>query len=501
MKPRIFLLGWVRKIRVIGFSVAGSMLLATGAWAQVTFTVNTQDDGVDINPIDGVCSTVPPPAPPICTLRAAVMQANRMSNAGSIINLPPGTYTLIIPASLADGEENGDLNLAIPSGYYPGPTMIIGAGAATTTIDAHGVDRVLRVDAGRSVSITGVSMIDGLVQSYDGGGISNAGNLVLSDCIVRHNSAVFLNGHGGFGGGIVNLGVLQATRVTFSDNHASGNGGGIFVSTTGTLTLSRSTLSANTASSGGGIELDSNSDSPRASTLEFSTFADNTASYEGGGLVISGPSLAIASSTVSRNKAYFGGGLSAHGSLSITNSTISQNQASTHGGGIYNDGVAKVYNSTIAYNQADSDANGFGDGGGVWNLSDKIFEVHNTILAGNRLVFDNSNSDCYGFLVLYGVTGFEGGEQCSGVGSVIFIDSANELGTLKDNGGPTETIALLPPSTLIGNGAAEECNDANGHHLASDQRGNSRPPILQACDIGAFEYNELFRSAFDLPIP
>ncbi len=391
-------LGWARRIRVIGFSVAASLVLAPCAWAQVTFTVNTTDDGVDINPLDGVCSTVPPPAPPICTLRAAVMQANRMSNAGSIIKLPPGTYTLIIPASLADGEENGDLNLAIPSGYYPGPTMIKGAGAANTTIDANGIDRVLRVDAGRSVSISGVSMINGLVQSHDGGGISNSGNLVLSDSVVRHNSAVFLNGHGGFGGGIVNLGVLQATRVAFSDNHASGNGGGIAISPPGTLTLSHSTLSANTASSGGGIELDSNVDSNSVSTVEFSTFADNTASYEGGGLVISAASFAMASSTVSRNKAYFGGGLSAHGSLSITNSTISQNQASTDGGGIYNNGVAKVYNSTIAYNQADSDANGIGDGGGVWNLSDKTFEVHNSLLAGNRLVFDNSNSDCFGFL-------------------------------------------------------------------------------------------------------
>jgi len=75
------------------------------------------------------------------------------------------------------------------------------------------------------------------------------------------------------------------------------------------------------------------------------------------------------------------------------------------------------------------------------------------------------------------------------------------LGTLKNNGGPTETIALLPGSSLIGNGAAEECKDNDGHYLTSDQRGKPRPPAGTACDIGAFEYNELFRSSFDPPIP
>jgi len=495
VKPRMFLVSWVRRIRVIGFSIAASLLLATFAWAQVTFNVNTTDDGVDINPGDGICSTVASPAPPICTLRAAVMQANRMSNAGSIIKLPAGTYTLTIPASIADGEENGDLNLSIPSGYSPGPTIIKGAGAANTTIDANGIDRILRIDAGRSVSISNVSLVNGLIVEggEDGGGIFNEGSLTLSDCIVSHNNALIGTSSGG---AIRNAGVMDAIGVTLSDNHVGGLGGAIDNVPPGSVHLSRSTLSANSANEGGGMYVYTG-----ASTVEFSTFADNMAISDGGGIYIGGSaSLAMTGSTVSGNKANNGGGLWTSGSLFVTNSTISQNQARVNGGGIYNLGVAKIYNSTIAYNQADTNADGIGDGGGIY-VSSGTFEVHNTLLAGNRLVFDNSNSDCYGFLVLYGVTVFEGGEQCSGIGPVIFVDSANELGTLKNNGGPTETIALLPPSTLIGNGAAEECNDADAHHLSSDQRGNPRPPILQACDIGAFEYNELFRSSFDPPIP
>src|SRR5258706_5704183 len=124
VNPGMFLHGWVRSVRVLGFSIAYSLLFASSAWAQVTFTVNSTDDDVDADVMDGKCE-IPPPAPPgTCTLRAAVMQANRMPNAGAIIQLPAGTYKLSIPASIADGEENGDLNLNVPAGYSPGPTTI-----------------------------------------------------------------------------------------------------------------------------------------------------------------------------------------------------------------------------------------------------------------------------------------------------------------------------------------------------------------------------------------
>ena len=141
MKPQMLLPGWVCRIRIVGFSVAASLLLATGAWTQVTFTVNTTDDGVDVNPGDGICSTVPPPAPHICTLRAAIMEANRAPAPGSaamILHASALPYTLQIFPTIADGEADGDLNLIVPAGYNtPGPTTITGDGAANTTIDAN----------------------------------------------------------------------------------------------------------------------------------------------------------------------------------------------------------------------------------------------------------------------------------------------------------------------------------------------------------------------------
>ena len=53
------------------------------------------------------------------------------------------------------------------------------------------------------------------------------------------------------------------------------------------------------------------------------------------------------------------------------------------------------------------------------------------------------------------------------------------LDTLADNGGPTETMALLAGSPAIDAGDIESC-------AVTDQRGVSRPQG-ETCDIGAFE--------------
>ena len=63
------------------------------------------------------------------------------------------------------------------------------------------------------------------------------------------------------------------------------------------------------------------------------------------------------------------------------------------------------------------------------------------------------------------------------------LGAAANLGPLADNGGPTQTLALLPGSAAIDAGAAT-CLDADGVPFATDQRG---APRLSPCDIGAFE--------------
>ena len=64
---------------VVGFAPA--------AFAQA-FVVNSTDDIAD-NVLDGVCAT---PAPSVCTLRAAIQEANAVVGPDQIL-VPPGTYT------------------------------------------------------------------------------------------------------------------------------------------------------------------------------------------------------------------------------------------------------------------------------------------------------------------------------------------------------------------------------------------------------------------------
>jgi len=65
------------------------------------------------------------------------------------------------------------------------------------------------------------------------------------------------------------------------------------------------------------------------------------------------------------------------------------------------------------------------------------------------------------------------------------------IGALADNGGPTETRALLAGSPAIDAGDAEGCPKA-------DQRGVARPQGA-ACDIGAFELpDRVFENGFEI---
>lgn len=65
------------------------------------------------------------------------------------------------------------------------------------------------------------------------------------------------------------------------------------------------------------------------------------------------------------------------------------------------------------------------------------------------------------------------------------------LGPLASNGGPTQTHALLPPSSPAINAVPlVDCKDVSGAPVATDQRGVARPrPPGGACDIGAYEAN------------
>jgi hypothetical protein len=59
---------------------------------------------------------------------------------------------------------------------------------------------------------------------------------------------------------------------------------------------------------------------------------------------------------------------------------------------------------------------------------------------------------------------------------------------LANNGGPTQTIALVAGSPAIDVIPLADCTDQDGDRLRTDQRGFPRPDAGESvCDIGAFE--------------
>jgi CSLREA domain-containing protein len=209
-------------------------IVTARAVAAATFTVDTEEDGVDATPGDGECAT----EGDRCTLRAAIQEAN-MAPGPDAITLPAGMYLIAREGEDENKCATGDLDIT-------SAISINGAGAATTIVDANHRDRAFDVRMTGAAIITGVTVQNG--SARDGGGVRiEGGTLRLVESTVKDNQAADT------GGGIDNdFGVLELLRSTVSGNVAHNTGGGI--ENSGTATLRNVTLSGNAADIlGGGL--------------------------------------------------------------------------------------------------------------------------------------------------------------------------------------------------------------------------------------------------------
>lgn len=458
-EARFFRQSLIVAVGLIALASAAAQVPAAHAEpAAVTFTVNSLLDQPDDLTTPGTCHT----AANTCTLRAAIMQANRSSGVGVTIIVPAGTYVLTIPAVTgANGESNGDLNLTAPSGA--GTVIdIVGAGAALTIVDGNQLDRIFRVHGLRTASISGMTIRNGYAAP-----LTTPGSIRL-------------------GGGIYNQGTLTLTGVVIRDNAAVEEGGGLC--NDGSLTITGSTIYRNKADDGAGIRTN------KSLALVDSIVSENVANNIGGG-ILNNIDLTVRGSAISGNTARIAGGIYNSKNLIIVNSTISSNSATFDGGGIYNDGSVNIYSSSVVSNGADSDADpSGGSGAGVMNgvNLNAVLNLRNTLVAGNYLSGSPVYDDCKGTVYSYGRNLFGTIRAgCSvlnaGGGSWTNLNSLSLIGALQDNGGPTPTHALLLGSNAIDGGdPALGCVGPDSNVLNTDQRGAPRAAGLR-CDIGAFE--------------
>ncbi len=208
--------------------------------------------------------------------------------------------------------------------------------------------------------------------------------------------------------------------------------------------------------------------------------------------------MTVIDSTIADNSAGAGGGIDNEGTMTVTNSTIADNSA-FEGGGISIYGTTTITSSTIAYNSING-----GGGGGLFLWSGNAI-LDNTIVALNTGAITGgttpddifeaggpaSSSSAYNLIGTGGSGGLVNGVNGNQVG---VADPGLDPNGLQDNGGPTQTIALLAGSPAIDAGSNSLAVDpTTGQPLAFDQRGPGFPRIANGnVDFGAFEFEGPF---------
>jgi len=441
------------------------------------------------------------------------------NNKVGVFNLAEGVTATLSGVTISGGMNNqaggaidNDGTLTVTNSTFINNTSGADGGAVANdgtlavtdcTIEKNTAPFSGGIDNDGMLTVTG-STIENNTATEFGGGIDNhdGGMATLTNATVANNSAVIS------GGGVFNEGdsMLAVANSTLSDNRAA-SGGGIFLEGDGgdpanPMTVTDSTFSGNestgTASNGGGGAL---YNAGGTASFSGSTLAGNTAIHGGGGIFVGSGSLTILDSTLSGNSVTGsfsqGGGIDENsGTVTLTNSTIAGNSAQNVGAGIQQQsGRLTAVNCTIAYNTEPSNGDGFG--GGV-NMTNGTATLYNTIIAlntdgtGPGAPADNIYSDGEGTVSdasahnLLG-TGGNSGVTNGSNGNLVGVANPG-LGMLANNGGPTDTIALLAGSPAIMAGSVSLAVDPQGSPLATDQRGAGFPRVVNGTvDIGAFE--------------
>jgi CSLREA domain-containing protein len=289
---------------------------------------------------------------------------------------------------------------------------------------------------------------------------------------------------------VTSTGTVSLSGLTISNGNfsSSGNGGGVDNESSGIANVTNCTLSSNIAERGGGIS----NNSTGTVNVTNSTVSGNTATDRGGGITNQGPGIVnVTSSTINGNRAIDGAGIrqAGLGTVNVTNCTITGNTAIgfSGGGGISNvsGGTFNFTNCTVTSNQGP----GFLNTSGPFNVRSSIV-AHNL----NGDISGSFNSEGFNLIgVAYSSAGFT--QPTDQTGTIeLGLDPLLDPDGLKDNGGPTQTIALLPAGPAIDKGSREGLTGT----LTTDQRGAGYPRIFDhagipnaiggdGTDIGAFE--------------
>ena len=324
-------------------------------------------------------------------------------------------------------------------------------GADTITFDESlsGSTITLNESNEREIIIYDSVAIDGLGQdnlTLDGGFIFN----------VESGVDLAIDGLNLAGGKIDSSGNLTFSNSSISQTiNRSGSSDNSSIISRGTLDLTDSTIEDSDGGGNLGILIESGT-----ANIERSTIANHEGVLAGAGILIRTDAVAdIINSTIANNSARGSAGISNSGTANVTNSTVVANNGGIGSGGVITlgEGVTTLTSNIIANNT------GAGDGRPVQDVDGEF------ISGGNNLIGNGDDG-----------TGFVESDLVGTLDNPI----DPQLGELQDNGGATETFALLDGSPAIDAGS-------NPNNLETDQRGEGFDRTVgEATDIGAFEVQQ-----------
>ncbi|MCL4559124.1 MAG: right-handed parallel beta-helix repeat-containing protein [Chloroflexi bacterium] len=426
------------------------------------------------------------PSHPCQTIQYAIGKAN----PGDTIHLVPGITNFLVPRYTFNEHIIIDKNLtligdevpsygSICSLLHPCQMTIDGGGEATP-------GHVVQIDQwADNVSISNVVIRNGYLFQTSGISIESGagiyivsgpptGLVTLSNVIIEDNLLLSGADAGGtYGGGIRALSRdLTLDHVIVRGNRAGNGAGIVYSSPSGTLTVTNSTVEGNTADNAGGISI--------YEDLHASITDSAISGNSGGGIEFHGEAV-LKNVTISGNTDGFG--LIVYGdfnpaSVSMENVTVSDNSffdtAGIHAYG--HDGEVTCNHCTVANNISTRSiypSQIYAEGGAKISLT-------NTLVVGTGNLCAQATA---GILVSLGHN-MANGATCNLSAAGDLLTMTPDLGELVDNGGPTQTMALLLGSPAI--------DGADNSGPLADQRGISRMDgdldgVVKP-DIGAYEY-------------
>ncbi len=511
----------MRPVRLAVAGCALAMLLYTASAQATTFVPNRFDDP------GAAGKNCTPPAPVDgCSLRGAVEAAHN----GDTIELTAGTYQLSLGELVITHE-----------------ITIVGAGASATTIEQTAEFRVIDAEAALSMSgltVTGGDAVGGAGgagaagTSEFGGGIEAIGAMTLANVVVTGNrvqggnggngaagSGSSPGGEGGSGGLAIGAGISGGSPLTLEDvaitNNVAQAGSGGSGGAGGTTGKGGKGGAAGQAI-GAGIDLGEHLSLSAVDTLIAGNKADSGTGGRGG----EGGTTSGTPGTGGQGEASNGGGIFSNGPVALTNVTITDNTAAGGVGGqggavrgtpaggaggiglggvgggvaLFKAGASSLASVTLAANavtDGTGGAGGAGSGGGSTGatgasvptsggdvyLTEATMTIADTIIATGHGEAGSQNCGGEGVLTSAGHNLDDSDECIAKPTTGDLLDTPAHLGSLADNGGPTQTMALQAGSAAIRAGASP-CLDASGNPLTRDQR---EMPRGEPCDIGAFE--------------